>query len=70
MWISRWADIDDKESYLVFPIHGEATNLHLGPTIGCNMGWQVKRLRERCYVALLVPEITQADLKEAIHGPG
>ena len=63
-WIVDWSLIDDQKTYIVAPIcsygNGEfylAGDLHQGK------GWQVKRLRGKCYAALEMPAFDPATVK-------
>ncbi len=55
-WITDWSGIGDKTDYIVCPINARPDGiLYLGQPTGRMLGWQVKRLMERCYAALEAP---------------
>ena len=62
-WISDWSKIHDDKKYVVCPIN-QRSNIgfyYLGQPSGIQLGWQVKRLLPKCYVALLMPEFKPED---------
>ncbi len=64
-WIVDWSDITDRRQYAVAPINARDNGeLYLGGRLEMMIGWQVKRLRERCYAALEMPQFDPAIVKE------
>jgi hypothetical protein len=56
-WITNWEEIDNQKKYITCPINTrDDGSLYLAHPSGMYMGWAVRRLMERCYAALEMPE--------------
>lgn len=66
-YITDWKEVTDDEQYVVFPINARGDkSLYLGqPSV--MKGWQVKRLRERCYAALPMPPFSGLPERTVAH---
>lgn len=62
-FVHEWAKIEDKTVYVVFPLVGREGQTFIGQAIANYYGWQVKRLMERAYVAMVLPEWNPDTLK-------
>jgi hypothetical protein len=67
-WIFDWSKLDDDAMYIVCPINVAHEHYYLGQPLGRMRGWEVKRLRPKCYAALLIPELTHEQLEKRVKG--
>ena len=64
-WIADWKQISDSGSYIVAAVNSRGDgSLYIGGSLPIMTGWQVKRLTERCYVAMETPPFDPAIIKE------
>lgn len=69
-WITDWSRIILDEKYLVCPINArEDKTLYLAQPIGFKNGWEVVRLMEGCYTALLTPKWDGIIRRSTAHVP-
>lgn len=61
--IHDWSKIEDKTVYAVFQLVGKEGQTFIGQPVANYYGWQVKRLMERTYAVMILPEWNPDTLK-------